>query len=145
MTYTRHAHAVGDNFWHLEWCPKYRYNMFRKEQYKNLAAGCVRKAAHEHGITVHELQVLQDHLHAVVSIPATMSIAQATQLLKGRSSYLFFRNHEKARLRYPRGHLWSAGTFRTSIGYADLPPTLHYVRSQDEHHANALSLGSPGL
>ena len=80
MTYTRHAHAVGDNFWHLEWCPKYRYNMFRKEQYKNLAAGCVRKAAHEHGITVHELQVLQDHLHAVVSIPATMSIAQATQL-----------------------------------------------------------------
>jgi len=35
--YTRNNHSVGDSMWHMEWCPKYRYNMFRKEEYKNLA------------------------------------------------------------------------------------------------------------
>ena len=133
--YTKHNHCVGDNFWHIEWCPKYRYNMFRKLKYKNLATACIRKAAYEHGIEIHELQVMPDHLHAVISIPFTMSIAKATQVLKGRSSYIFFRNHEKARLRYPRGHLWSAGTFRTSVGYSDLPTTLRYVKQQEGHHA----------
>jgi putative transposase len=144
MKYTQHTHSVGDNFWHIEWCPKYRYKMFRKLKYKNLAEACITQAAEEHGITVHELQVMPDHLHAVISIPDTMSVAKATQLLKGRSSYLFFKQHEKARLRYPRGHLWSKGTFRTSVGYADLPTTFNYVRDQHLHHANEFS-GSLGL
>lgn len=137
MEYTHHAHSVGDNFWHVEWCPKYRYQMFGKFKYKNLAEACIRKAATEHHIIIHEVQVMPDHAHAVITIPNTMSIAQAKQLLKGRSSYLFFRMHEKARLRYPRGHLWSAGTFATSVGYSDLSTTLQYVRDQSFHHAVA--------
>ena len=145
MEYTRHAHSVGDNFWHIEWCPKYRYNMFRKFEYKNLAEACIRKAAHEHGMEIHEIEVMPEHLHAVVSISDTMSISKATQLLKGRSSYLFFRRHEKARLRYPGGHLWSAGTFRTSVGYADLPTTLNYIKEQISHYQIGLPIGSPGL
>lgn len=147
MEYTRHAHAVGDNFWHIEWCPKYRYEMFRKEKYKNLAEACIRKSAHEHGITIHEIQVMPEHLHVIVSIPDTMSISKATQLLKGRSSYLFFRHHEKARLRYPRGHLWSRGTFRTSVGHIDLPTTLRYVQGQLVHHTLDINpfVGSPTL
>lgn len=145
MQYTTHAHSVGNNFWHIEWCPKYRYQMFKKDKYKNLAEDCIRKVAEKHKITMHELQVMPDHLHAVVSIPDTMSIAHATQLLKGGSSYLFFRAHEKARLRYPQGHLWSRGTFRTSVGYADLPTTLNYVREQSLHHGLASLPGSHTL
>ena len=43
--YSRQAHSVGDSFWHFEWCPKYRYKIFRKLKYKNLAEGCIKKAA----------------------------------------------------------------------------------------------------
>jgi putative transposase len=109
--------------------------MFRKFEYKNLVAGCIRKAATEHGIEILIMVVMEDHLHAVISIPSSMGIGRAIQLLKGRSSYLFFRHHEKARLRYPQGHLWSPGTFRTSIGYSDLPTTIRYVEQQPLHHA----------
>jgi len=138
ISYSRHAHSVGDNFWHIQWCPKYRYQMFRKFKYKNLVAACIRKTAKEHGIVIHALEVMKDHIHTVVSIPHTMSVSTATQLLKGRSSYLFFRNHVKARLRYLQGHLWSRGTFRTSIGYSDLQTTLNYVHEQQTHHASPL-------
>ena len=30
------SHSKGQNLYHLEWCPKYRYNMFRGEGNKKL-------------------------------------------------------------------------------------------------------------
>ncbi len=137
--YERNNHSVGDSIWHMEWCPKYRYQMFGKFEYKNLAEACIRKAATEHGIKIIELNVMPDHLHAVVKIPLTMTPSEALYLLKGRSAYLFFRKHPKARLRYPRGHLWSRGKFATSVGYSDLPTTINYVQHQEEHHYSILN------
>lgn len=132
--YIRNHHSVGDSIWHFEWCPKYRYKMFRKLKYKNLVIACIRKAATENHIEVLELNVMPEHLHMIARIPLTMTPSKALQFLKGRSAYLFFRNHEKARLRYPNGHLWSRGKFVSSIGYSDLPTTINYIQIQSEHH-----------
>ena len=132
--YSRHSHTVGDSMWHLEWCPKYRYEMFRKLKYKNLAEGCIRKAANEHKIEIIELSVMPDHVHCEVSIPLTMTPSKALQLIKGRRSYVFFRAHPRARLRYPQGHLWSRGKFAASIGYSDVEKTRTYIRNQEIKH-----------
>ena len=35
--YKRCNHVVGISMWEFEWCPKYRYRMFRKWEYKKLA------------------------------------------------------------------------------------------------------------
>ena len=137
--YTRNNHSVGDSIWHMEWCPKYRYNMFRKFTYKNLVAACIRKAAKKHGIEIIELNVMPDHLHTIVKIPLTMTPSKALFFLKGRSAYLFFKNHPRGRLRYPQGHLWSRGKFATSVGYSDLPTIIHYVQHQEEHHCSTLT------
>ena len=131
FSYERNNHSVGDSVWHMEWCPKYRYLMFRKFKYKKLAEGCVGKAAHEHKMEVKELSVMPDHLHGVFKIPLTMTPSRALQLLKGRSAYLFFRAHPKARLRYPQGHLWSRGKFAASIGYSDIEKTTSYILNQE--------------
>ena len=135
IKYTRNHHSVGDSFWHMEWCPKYRYNMFMKSKYKNLVTACIRKSAKEHNIKILILNVMPDHLHIAVKLPLTMTPSKALQLLKGRSAYLFFRNHPKARLRYPKGHLWSRGKFVSSIGYSDIPKTMSYIQTQEEHHS----------
>ena len=44
----RSSHNVGLNFWRMEWCLKYRYNMMKKFENKNLVAATIRKAASEH-------------------------------------------------------------------------------------------------
>ena len=132
--YERNNHSVGDSFWHLEWCPKYRYNMFKKDQYKNLVEACIRKAASEHNIKIIEISVMPNHIHLIVKIALTITVSKVLQLLKGRSAYLFFKNHERARLRYPKGHLWSRGKFATSVGYSDIPATINYIQNQAEHH-----------
>ena len=139
--YERGKHFIGISIWHFEWCPKYRYKMFAKLKYKNLATGCIRRSAFEHKIKILEIEVMPDHVHVVAGLPGTMSPSKAMQLLKGRSSFLFFKNHEKARLRYPKGHLWSRGKFWASVGFVQVEDVRSYVKNQYEHHC----LGSPTL
>ncbi len=133
--YERSSHSVGISMWHFEWCTKYRYQMFRKEEQRNLIAACIRRAASMHEIKILELNVQPDHVHCVAGISLSMSPAQALQYLKGGSAYLFFKHQEKARLRYPRGHLWSPGKFAASLGFIQVEVAQDYVRNQDEHHA----------
>ena len=130
-------HKVGINFWHVTWATKYRYNMFAKFEYKNLCEACIRKVASNHGIKIHVISVMPDHVHALVTLPKGMTDSKAMQLLKGGSAYLFFRHHEKARLRYPKGHLWSAGGCAVTVGYNQLSDTEHYILEQAKHHAVA--------
>lgn len=132
--YEKSKHSVGISMWHFEWCTKYRYKMFGKQEYKNLIVACIRRAASLHEIKILELNVQLEHVHCVVGISLKMSPAKALQILKGVSSRLFFQFHEKAKLRYPRRHLWSPGKFAASLGYIQLETAKNYVRNQDEHH-----------
>jgi putative transposase len=129
-----YSHKRGTNFWHLEWCPKYRYKMMRKFENKNLVAAAIRRAAHEHGIVIHYLAVLLDHVHALVTLPHGMTDSEAFRLLKGRSAYILFRVKEKFRLRYPQSHFWSPGGFAVTVGYNDLNSMISYIENQETHH-----------
>ena len=124
--YERGSHYVGISIWHFEWCTKYRYKMFQKQEYLKLAEACIRKAAFEHEIKIISLSVMPEHIHCVVQVSLSFSASKCLQILKGRSSYLFFKLHVKAELRYPRHHLWSKGKFASSVGFTDLETVNHY-------------------
>ncbi len=59
--------------------------------------------------------------------------------MKGRSSYLIFKNKEKIRLRYPKGHFWAGGGCAVTVGYNDLTDAMDYVKNQSEHHGIAFT------
>ena len=139
--YERRDHMVGNSMWEFEFCPKYRYKMFGKLKYRNLVEACIRRSAFSHKIKILEIEVMPNHVHVVAGLPGTMSPSKAMQLLKGGSAFLFFKNHEKARLRYPKGHLWSRGKFWASVGFVQVEQVREYVKNQRAHHG----LGSPTL
>ena len=132
-----YSHKVGMNFWHLTWQTKYRYGMFAKFQYKSLCEACIRKAASRHNIKIHVIFVMPDHVHMLATLPKGMTDEKAMQLLKGCSSYSFFKNHPKARLRYPQGHLWSRGGSAVTVGYNQISDTIKYILEQAKHHGIA--------
>ena len=134
MEYEKYNHSVGVMIIHVEWCTKYRYKMFGKDEYRNLANACIRRAASMHEIKIIELNVQPEHVHCLAGIKLSMSPSEALQILKGVSSRLFFQFHERAKLRYPKGHLWSRGKFVTSVGFMQFEVARDYVRTQDEHH-----------
>ena len=130
----RLSHKVTMNFWHFEWCTKYRYKMMQRLEIKNLVNAAIRKAAHEHGITFRVLGVLPEHVHALASLPNGMTDSRALALLKGRSSYLIFRNREHVALRYPKRHFWAPSSYSVTVGVNDLAACETYIKNQEAHH-----------
>ena len=63
---------------------------------KNLIEACIRKVDYKHNIEIHILNVMPEHIHLLSTVPKGMLNEKAFQLLKGVSSYYFFKNHEKA-------------------------------------------------
>ena|SRR3989338_923270 len=132
-----HAHSVGWNLWHLEWCTKYRYKMFKHEQIKNFCLIALQEVAKRHHIEIVEIEVDVDHVHMIASLPMTMSPVKALNLLKGLSAHLLFKLVPKMRLRYPKGSLWSPGKFAASVGHITLENAKKYL---EDHHTKNQTL-----
>ena len=133
------AHAIFQCVYHIEWCPKYRFNVFKKEGSKCDMENILQKIASEHKMQIEELAVMPDHVHMVVHVNPNISLSKATQLLKGRSSYEYFKIHPNLRNRYTNEHMWSRGKFYRSIGSVDLETTKQYVHNQFDIHQTTLS------
>ena len=134
--YNHYSHSVGVMMMHLEWKPKYAYKMFKKEEQKNLMSACIRRAASLHGIKIIVLSVMPEHIHCEVQVSLSMAASMVLQILKGLSSKLFFEKNPKARLRYPKGHLWSRGKFAASVGFVQEEKVRNYILNQESHHGN---------
>jgi putative transposase len=121
---------ISQNLYHLEWCPNYRYNIFKGKKNKKPCEDILHEVAQRHNIEMIELSVMPDHIHTVVQLPSTMSVSQALHLLKGASSYELFRRQPLFRYRYSHGSFWSPGKFYRSVGNTDTETVLQYIREQ---------------
>jgi REP element-mobilizing transposase RayT len=72
---------------------------------------------------------VEDHVHALVSLPSTLSIAKSVQLLKGNSSKWIHETFPKQ-----RQFQWQEGYGAFSIAVSGVEDTLRYIQSQKEHH-----------
>jgi len=134
MELNSHAHKVGLNVHHFQWCTKYRYEMLRQDKYKKACEDAIHDVAARHHITIREIGIMPEHMHVSCELPPSMSQSKALQLLKGGSSYILFRHQEKFRLRYPRGHFWSPGAYAGTVGYNTIDTVDAYVKNQQDIH-----------
>ena len=70
-----------------------------------------------------------DHVHMLLSLPPTLSVAKAVQLLKGNSSKWIHEGFPKM-----RSFEWQEGYGSYSIGVSGIEVTVAYIRNQTEHH-----------
>jgi putative transposase len=82
----------------------------------------------------HEMRALAvggmaDHVHLLLSLPTTLAVAKALQLLKGNSSKWL---HDI----FPtlQDFSWQEGYGAFSIGVSGVEDTIHYINTQEEHH-----------
>jgi len=72
---------------------------------------------------------VEDHVHALLSIPSTLSIAKGVQLLKGNSSKWIHQAFANQRL-----FEWQEGYGAFSIAVSGIDDSVRYIQSQKEHH-----------
>lgn len=73
----------------------------------------------------------QDHVHVLVRLHSTVSVAELAKGMKGSSSHLV--THELAP---NHGFKWQGAYGAFSVSRRDVPQILAYVKKQKEHHAN---------
>jgi putative transposase len=71
---------------------------------------------------------MPDHAHILLSLPATMPIAKAVQLIKGGSS-LWINDHLPR-----RSFAWQDAYAAFSIGISQVEKTVRYIDNQERHH-----------
>ena len=71
---------------------------------------------------------VEDHVHALVTLPADMSTAKGVQLLKAGSSK--FMNQSISKTRFD----WQKGYFAGSVSASMVKKTIAYIANQEAHH-----------
>jgi putative transposase len=70
-----------------------------------------------------------DHVHVLLSLPRTISVAKAVQLLRGGSSKWLNENYpESGRF------AWQEGYAAFSVCLSQREKTVAYIQGQTEHH-----------
>ena len=107
--------------------------MFKNSKTIEIIRNALYDVAERYGVVIKEMSFGEDfaHVHMEVSIPNTMSISYAVQLLKGYSSYTVSKEMPRHRSRYFKGNFWSAGYSNGSVGPRNENTLQNYIRRQD--------------
>jgi putative transposase len=121
-------HSFTNILIHCVWSTKNR-EPFLSSDVRNRLWPYLGGIARENKMKALAIGGVADHVHMLISLPKTLSVAKALQLLKGNSSKWI---HEK----FPKLHSleWQEGYGAFSIGISAVDATVRYIRNQAEHH-----------
>jgi REP-associated tyrosine transposase len=80
-------------------------------------------------VTVLALNGSLDHVHLLAGLPPTLSVAEATRVLKANSS----RWANESGL-VTGGFAWQEGYGAFSVSQSNVPSVVRYIARQEEHH-----------
>src|SRR3989337_1769549 len=81
--YKKLSHVVYKCDNHIVWVPKYRFRIL-KDAVKDLVEKDIQLLCEWKGCEVEELNVQEDHVHLMISIPPKVSVSELMGTLKGK-------------------------------------------------------------
>lgn len=92
--YKKLSHVVYKCEYHIVWVPKYRLRIM-KGAIKELIENDVKMLCEWKNCEVLELNVQEDHVHLLVSIPPKVLISKLMGTLKGKVAIKLFKSYPK--------------------------------------------------
>lgn len=118
-------HTYAQNTVHVVFSTKNRVKAIPKMLQPKLwayASGICRN----HRIVPVEIGGTDNHIHALIQIPATVTLADAVSTMKSNSS-LWARRQRNA-------FAWQEGYGAFSVSASAVPAVVKYIRNQEAHH-----------
>ena len=122
------SHSHVSNLMHCTFSTKERYPFIDSELELRLWP-YLGGIARENQMKALAIGGTLDHLHALLSLPGTMSFAKAVQLIKGGSSKWVHDTFS----RYKKFE-WQEGYGAFSVSASQVQRTIAYIQAQKEHH-----------
>jgi REP element-mobilizing transposase RayT len=102
---------------------------FIRDEIRERLHGFLSGIARENEIQVLAVGGTADHVHLLISLPRTISIAKSVQLLKSGSSKWIHETFLGSRT-----FAWQEGYGAFSVGVSQKATTVRYILAQVEHH-----------
>ena len=114
--------------YHIVFAPKYRRQAIYGEIKRDIGK-ILRKLCENKGVEILEAELCRDHIHMLVMIPPSLSIAQFMGYLKGKSSLMIFDRHANLKYKYGNRHFWCRGYYVDTVG-KNTTKIAEYIRNQ---------------
>ena len=122
------SHSKWRCKYHIVFAPKYR----RKEIYGKIKADIgviLRELCKQKNVEIIEAEACPDHIHMLISIPPSLSVAQFMGFLKGKSSLMIFDRHANLKYKYGSRHFWCRGYYVDTVG-RNKTAIAEYIKNQ---------------
>ena len=105
-----------------------------QEPVKTTLENLLHVIAKQNGMQVLAVDVQADHVHLFVSMPPTLSIANAIKLFKGISARQLRLTYPQLRKRTRSDRLWAPSYYVGTAGHVSAETIKQYIEGQDQHH-----------
>jgi len=109
------SHVTYDVNYHFVFVPKYRKKLL-KEGVRGELRSLLYKVAKEYGWWIEELEIMEDHVHILLSAPPKYSPAQIMQTAKSITAKRMFAQFPELTEELWAGEFWADGYFVSTVG-----------------------------
>jgi len=125
------SHSLWHCKYHIIFVPKYRYKIL-KDAISIQLKERIYQISRQLGCIVDELNIQEDHVHLLVSIPPKHSVSSFVGIIKGKTVILLLNYFKKLKkVTYWGGNFWAKGYCVDTVGL-DLEMIRKYVKYQDQ-------------
>lgn len=129
--------SVTDMNYHLVFVTKYRKPMFTTPELRNKLKSILESIANYKGVTIQSMEVMDDHVHLLITFPPKFSASSVVKSFKGSSAREWFKTFPNDRKRLWKGHLWSNTFFMSTIGNVSKDILEEYIKNQMKNSLEA--------
>lgn len=122
------AHSYISNYIHYVFSTKKRHKIITPELQERLWP-YIGGIARENKMKALAVGGIEDHAHVFLSLPSTLSISKAVQLVKGGSSKWVSETFSEY-----KNFKWQEGYGAFSVSRSHIERTIAYIQNQKEHH-----------
>ena len=121
---------MRESKYHFVFCPKYRRPLLADANIKAELGAIIRSLCEASRWGVIAMEIMPDHLHLLVSVPASVAPAQVANRLKGVSAREL-RKHYRNLRKLVKAHFWAAGYYVAGVGDTSQEQVRKYIANQE--------------
>ena len=109
------SHSKWNCKYHIVFAPKYRRQIICGKLKVEIGK-ILRKLCEQKEVEIIEAEACPDHIHMLVSIPPSISVAEFVGYLKGKSALMIFDRFANLKYKYGNRHFWCRGYYVDTVG-----------------------------
>jgi putative transposase len=130
MTFESLSHSRFDCKYHLIFVPKYRKKKLYGE-IRSYLGPVFHELAQQKGCTILKGNMVQDHVHMLISIPPKLAVSQVVGYIKGKSAIAVARRFSGKKQNFNGENFWARGYAVSTVGFEE-EQIRKYIQNQEQ-------------